>query len=94
MLKSMKEWKKRISDKTGFKQTEVDAFYKAFQEVLIEEMSENDSTEVALPGIGKFKVNTQRNYTAINPRTKQAVVVPITKKITFKSYQSFKEKLK
>jgi len=94
MLKTIKDWKKSISEKTGFKQVEVDAFYKAFLEVISEEMSENDSTEVKLPGFGKFTVTTQRNYEATNPKTKTTVLVPVTKKVTFKAYKSFKEKLK
>jgi len=94
MLKTIKDWKKSISEKTGFKQTEVDTFYKAFLEVICTEMSENDSTEVKMPGFGRFVVTTQRNYNATNPKTKTPVVVPVTKKISFKAFKSFKEKLK
>ena len=93
MVKTLKEWKTKLSEKSGLTKKDSEAFYKAFSEILQEEMSQNESTEVTLPYIGKFKVTTQKNLVARNPQNMKEVVVPISKRITFKSFKSFKDKL-
>ena len=93
MIKTLKEWKNSLSEKSGLTKKDCEVFYKAFGEVIQEEMAQNDSTEVSLPYVGRFKVTTRRDFTAKNPKTNDTVVVPVSKRITFKAYNSFKDKI-
>jgi DNA-binding protein HU-beta len=49
--------------------------------------------EVSLPGFGKFKVQDKPARMGRNPRTKEAVQIPATRKVVFKPAKAFKEAL-
>ena len=44
MIKTLKEWKNSLSEKSGLTKKDCEVFYKAFAEVIHEEWAQNDST--------------------------------------------------
>jgi len=49
--------------------------------------------EVSLPGFGKFKVQDKPARVGRNPRTKEAVQIPATRKVVFQPAKAFKDAL-
>lgn len=49
-----------------------------------------DGEEVQLQGFGRFNIKTVKAHNAINPRTRERVVVPEKKKVVFHQTPHFK----
>lgn len=45
-------------------------------------------------GFGRFEVKEVKERNGINPKTKEKIIIPATKKVVFKSSKSLKEKVK
>lgn len=52
---------------------------------------EADEATCVLPAVGRFKVKTQAEHEAINPKTKAKITVAAKKRVTFKAFPKFVE---
>ena len=50
--------------------------------------------EVAVPGFGKFSINTRKARSGLNPRTKAKLNIPETKAPKFSAAKALKESIK
>lgn len=69
-----------------------ESFYNAFTDMLIEACQSAETTEnkVSLPKIGVFTVTEKEAYMGKNPKTGEEVKVSARKRLSFKTYKSFK----
>jgi len=89
----MKTWKQRLSEKTGLSQKECELFMKGFEDLIVEEFTDEDKAEVVIPTIGILKLNTLYNIKSRNPKTGEALIKAISKRVSFKPYPGLKEKI-
>lgn len=53
-----------------------------------------NSEIIDIYGFGRFEVKEVKERNGINPKTKEKIIIPATKKVVFKSSKSLKEKVK
>ena len=80
---------KAISERSGITQKDVDVILKSYIEVITEALKNED--KVALPGFCSYEVKDRAERTAINPATKEKVVVPACKVPVCKLGKAFKD---
>ncbi len=68
-----------------------EAVYDALVNVAKKELKENG--EFSLPGLGSLKVTIRKERNGINPSTKEKIIIPETKKVTFKALTALKNEL-
>ena len=83
----------RASYKLNMQSDEVkvicDCFFEVLQEMLVDQ---NERIHIEIRNFGVFDVKKSKSRTnALNPRTKEKVVIPARKKITFKPSKKIKE---
>jgi len=72
-----------ISIKTGLPKSNVSAMFDALEDTVHEELKAGN--EVALHGIGKFKVHRSKERNGKNPKTGRAIVIPAKNRAKFYS---------
>lgn len=82
-----------IADKTNMTKKSAEDAYTAFVDLIVEKCNEEDETTVTLPKIGKFSIKAKEAYVGRNPKNNKPVEVPASRRVTFSSFPSFKQKL-
>jgi len=77
-----KELVEKISNVTGEPKTKTQNFLTAFVEVVTEEFLKGN--DIALPGLGTFKVKHREARRGRNPQTGKAIQIPAKTVVTFK----------
>lgn len=80
---------KAISEKAGITQKDVDVILKSYIDVVTEALQNGE--KVAIPGFCTYEVKERAERTAINPATKEKVVVPACKVPVCKLGKAFKD---
>ena len=78
-----------IAEKVDMPKTKVDEVVGAMTDVITETMAKGD--KVALLGFGTFEAVDKPESTALNPRTKETIVVPAHKAPKFKAGKGLKD---
>jgi DNA-binding protein HU-beta len=81
-----------ISLETGLKSRECESVMDSMIKNIIASLKSGD--EVTIAGFGKFYVKQSLERKVINPRTKQVMVVPATKKLVYRINRNFKKEIK
>ena len=81
----MNKWDfvKKIAEKTGQSQDNVNKVLNAFVEVLVPEVRDNGET-ISLPGLGAFKQKLTEAREGRNPMNGEKVQIKASRNITFK----------
>lgn len=84
---TQKEFAKRFKIYMGSKKTLIQAEkdVKGFVETLKEVLKDEEDGKITLPGFGVFTVKTRKEKRLIHPKTKEPIIVPARKKVTFKT---------
>lgn len=87
----MNKWDfvKKIAEKTGQSQDNVNKVLNAFVEVLVPEVRDNGET-VSLPGLGAFKQKLTEAREGRNPMNGEKVQIKASRNITFKPQSTVK----
>lgn len=87
----MNKWDliKRIAEKTGQTQENINKTLTAFVEVVVPEVRDNGES-VALPGLGTFKQKLTEEREGRNPINGEKVKIKASRNITFKPQSSVK----
>lgn len=80
---------KKISEKSGITQKDVDLIVKSYIEVVTEALK--DGEKVQIPGFCSYEVKQKAERMAINPATKEKVKVPACKVPVCKMGKAFKD---
>ena len=80
---------KAISEKAGITQKDIDVVLKSYIDVITEALKNGE--KVAIPGFCSYEVKERAERTAINPATKEKVVVPACKVPVCKLGKAFKD---
>jgi DNA-binding protein HU-beta len=83
-----------IAKKTGMTKKATNETLDAFIEVLEADLAKNknvDGYKTALMGFGSFGVSKIKEREGINPKTKEAIKIPATYRVTFKAGKEFKD---
>lgn len=89
---SKSELIKALSEKTGLKKVEANAFVEAFVETVQEELVKGG--DVTLVGFGKFSVRERAERVGRNPQTDEKLVIPAHKVPVFKAGKVLKDLIK
>lgn len=89
---SKSELIKALSEKTGLKKVEANAFVEAFVETVQEELVKGG--DVTLVGFGKFSVRERAERVGRNPQTDEKLVIPAHKVPVFKAGKLLKDLIK
>lgn len=89
---SKSELIKALSEKTGLKKVEANAFVEAFVETVQEELVKGG--DVTLVGFGKFSVRERAERVGRNPQTDEKLVIPAHKVPVFKAGKLLKDSVK
>ena len=87
----MNKWDfvKKIAEKTGMSQDNVNKVLNAFVEVVVPEVRDNGET-ISLPGLGTFKQKLTEPREGRNPLNGEKVQIKASRNITFKPQSSVK----
>lgn len=87
----MNKWDfvKKIAEKTGMSQDNVNKVLNAFVEVVVPEVRDNGET-ISLPGLGTFKQKLTEAREGRNPLNGEKVQIKASRNITFKPQSSVK----
>lgn len=80
-----------IAEKADIRRADVEKVITLFTQTIVETLQKGD--KISLAGFGSFEVKDRPEKTAINPATKEKIVVPACKAPTFKMSKSIKEAL-
>ena len=80
-----------IAEKTGFSKKDCEVMLNAFVETVGQQLKAGQ--DVQLTGFGTFEVRTRAERNALNPRTKEPIIVPETKIPAFKAGKALKDML-
>ncbi len=80
-----------IKEKTGATTAEAEAFYGAFWTSVQEALTKGE--DVALAGVGTFKVKDRAEKEGINPLTKEKITIAAKKVVAFKPGKALDEKV-
>lgn len=80
-----------IAEKTKLSKPEAAKALKAFVDVVGEELSKGEKIQIA--GFGTFEVVERAERHGINPRTKEAIIIPASKSPKFKPLKGLKDKV-
>ena len=78
-----------IAEKTGLTKKDSEKALAAFVDTVTETLAKGDS--IQLVGFGTFEVRDKKEKEAINPRTKEKVLVPARKSPAFKAGKALKD---
>ena len=82
------EFIRAISDKAGITQKDIGVVYDATVEVITEALKAGE--KIQLVGLGTIELKKVDAKTGINPRTKEAVKIPASKKPVCKFGEAYK----
>ena len=80
---------KAMAEKAGFTNKDAAIAYEAFVDAVTDALKAGD--KVQLVGFGSFEVKEVAAKTGINPKTKEQVAIPATKKPVMKFGKAYKE---
>ena len=80
---------KRVSEKSGITQKDVDLIFKSYIEVVAEALKKGE--KVQLPGFCSYELKERAEREAINPATQAKVKVPACKVPVCKMGKAFKD---
>lgn len=80
---------KKLSEKSGLTQTDVNCVLNAFTEIVVSEVRDNDE-DVTLVGLGTFKCKHSSAREGRNPMTGEKVKIKASRTIQFKVQPSVK----
>ncbi|MBO4672956.1 MAG: HU family DNA-binding protein [Bacteroidaceae bacterium] len=86
-----KEFLDKVSQKTGFKMTDVKSLSAALIDVVLESIAQGNS--VTVQGFGSFEPREKASRKIYNPTTKDYIVVPSKTTLSYKMSATLKEKL-
>lgn len=81
-----------VADKAGITKTEAQKAVNAVLEVITDALQSND--RVVLTGFGTFEVREAKERMGVNPRTKDKVTIPATKRPAFSAGAELKKAVK
>ena len=87
--KSLNELVSAIADKTGITKAKAKEVLDAHAELLISELKENGSVQLA--GIGKLKLGQRAERQGRNPSTGEAITIKASKTVKFSGGKRFKD---
>lgn len=85
------EFKTAISAKFQCSKSDADTIYKNIVSIINDTLVSGE--EVELQGIGTLKIAERAGRNGINPKTKEPIVIPAKKAVTFKLSSTMKKKL-
>ena len=85
------EFKTAISAKFQCSKSDADTIYKNIVSIIGDTLASGE--EVELQGIGTFKLSERKERNGINPSTKEKIVIPASKPVTFKTSSTIKKRL-
>jgi DNA-binding protein HU-beta len=87
--KSLGELTSALAEKTGTTKVQAKAFLEAHAELLVEELKQSGSVQLA--GIGKLKMGERAERQGRNPSTGEAITIKAAKTVKFSGGKSFKD---
>lgn len=81
-----------VADKAGITKTEAQKAVNAVLDVITDALTAND--RVVLTGFGTFEVREAKERMGVNPRTKDKVKIPATKRPAFSAGAELKKAVK
>ncbi len=87
--KSLTEMVNALADKTGITKAKAKEVLDAHAELLISELKENGSVQLA--GIGKLKLGERAERQGRNPSTGEAITIKASKTVKFSGGKRFKD---
>lgn len=87
--KSLGELVGALAEKTGTTKVQAKAFLDAHAELLIDELKQSGSVQLA--GIGKLKMGERAERQGRNPSTGEAITIKAAKTVKFSGGKSFKD---
>ena len=87
--KSMTELVSALAEKTGITKAQTKQVLDAHAEMLIDELKQNGSVQLA--GIGKLKLGQRAERQGRNPATGQAITIKASKTVKFSGGKRFKD---
>ncbi|MCB9438178.1 MAG: HU family DNA-binding protein [Anaerolineales bacterium] len=81
-----------VADKAGITKTEAQKAVNAVLDVITDALQAND--RVVLTGFGTFEVREAKERMGVNPRTKDKVMIPATKRPAFSAGAELKKAVK
>lgn len=81
-----------VAEKAGITKSDAQKAVKAFLDVVTETLQDGD--KVVLTGFGSFEVRQAKERTGVNPRTKEKVKIPATKRPAFSAGAELKKAVK
>lgn len=81
-----------VADKAGITKTEAQKAVNAVLDVITDALQSND--RVVLTGFGTFEVREAKERMGVNPRTKDKVKIPATKRPAFSAGAELKKAVK
>lgn len=81
-----------VADKAGVTKSDAQKAVKAFLDVVTDSLQKGD--KVVLTGFGSFEVRQAKARTGVNPRTKEKVRIPATKRPAFSAGAELKKAVK
>ena len=82
---------KAIAKKAELTKKEVEAVFKAFEEVVNEELITGKTDYISVGELGRFVVVEVPEKKARNPRTGEEITIPAHKKLKFKVSKAYKK---
>ncbi|MDQ3636929.1 MAG: HU family DNA-binding protein [Actinomycetota bacterium] len=83
---------KEIAEKAGGSQSEADSFFKAFEDVVKDELKKGE--DIQITGFGKFYVQKRAAREGVNPQTKEKMKIPASKVPKFTAGNALKDSIK
>ena len=80
-----------VSSKQDITKKDAEALVDTVFDTMVESLLEGD--KVLISGFGTFKVNQRGERTGVSPKTKEQIVIPASKTITFKPSNKMKDAL-
>ena len=87
--KSLSELTGALAERTGTTKVQAKAFLEAHAQLLIEELKQSGSVQLA--GIGKLKMGERAERQGRNPATGEAMTIKAAKTVKFSGGKSFKD---
>jgi DNA-binding protein HU-beta len=87
--KSINELVSALADKTGISKVKAKEILDAHAELLVNELKETGSVQIA--GIGKFKLGERAERQGRNPSTGEAITIKASKTVKFSGGKRFKD---
>lgn len=87
--KSLNELVGALAEKTGISKAKAKELLDAHAELLVEELKQNGSVQLA--GVGKLKLGERAERQGRNPATGEAITIKASKTVKFSGGKKFKE---